>query len=1398
MEQLPNEVIDLVKSNYPPSSSRTRRKTPAYPSQGIALVLVLVVLVLITGLVLAFFSSVSTELTSAKGYAGGGSSKQLADAATQLVIGTIRKATSDTDNGTGTDVAWASQPGMIRTWDNNGNPRKCYKLFSSDSLEAPAPYVLSNDAGDFDMGFDGAPALYTDLNAPVFDASSVAHYPVLDPTTTLDSTEKSLPAASQQIAGFSIDTTKTPVIQSVTYNPPIAKAPMPVRWMYVLQDGTLAVPTSANPATVSPGASQTATFSTTNAPSATNPIVGRIAYWTDDESCKVNINTASEGVYWDVPHLFTNEDLGLWTGGNATAKPPGLSVAQPAVGEYQRYPGHPATTSLSPILAFSGTPSVPASNPLLQALKIPALTTTITTVNNPPFLTYYDLVPRISRGGSQAGAVIPNTSNTSNTTAVTPGQLGTVPNDSDRLFASVDEFLFAPPSASDTPGVTPRQVLPALLASQTSAQVTQALEKAKFFLTAHSSAPEVTIFNTPRVSMWPEWPMAASPSPQRTTLDSTLAFCADTQTASGDTPYYFTRSTARSTTADFTGRNQTLYNYLQKLMSTPVPGFGGAFSSSGALGPLDSVQVLTCIYDYIRCINMHDATYGATAFTPAVRIGAPTWSGGEVLPTRIQNSAFQATGGYVRGFGRFATVSGMDLVFCGVPPTNATTGAITTGVQALLVPTLFSPMQGLPGMYPKMYYTITGQENFTLNGLSIFKAGGTNWITNAPVQDNLGRGMGSMISPLASLERYGPFIGDEEKNIQPGGNIAPASPPTAGTDNNYTVPGSGVYPFVSYYNDPVAGPGPDIPLAIPAPTTQLTTMKFKGGPLVVTLYSGEGEKLQTVQMNIPDAPSMPVPKVYTAPLFGTFANLPKVPPAFNIGRMSFLASYDVIRGVEVADPSLDSPTDTSVTPETSAGDVRMLAALETVPPRYFHAHQNWAGTAFVATGMEDDDGSNGNLLGDPPNVLAGLEPAGSGAGSHGVLAAKIYPRNANSNNPSYKYKNPYVPSRTNTPTLMGVTRTNGIASTPGDWDTGYALLPDGAHVNMGDIGDGAYVDEVLYPSPGFVGNPRYPYVLKEDHFNSDRGAGTYFSPSRQVPSSMMLGSIPSGIQRMQPWQTLLFNPKPEDPNHPGRGSLGSAPPDHLIADLFWMPVVEPYPISQPFSTAGKINMNYQIEPFNYITRATGIYALMKATKMMAIPASIYAADPKPLISVINDANSGTPPRIQPPNTTFRYPINVDATLGGFTDKFASNDIFRSATQIAELNLVPQTGNYDHTTASMSTFWAANTLTGDNLREKPYVDLYPRLTTKSNAYTVHFRVQVLQKSPSTPVNQWVEGKDQINSEYRGSSEIERYLDSNTPNLPDFATQMVANPTSTTLNLDNYYRYRVLSTKRFSPY
>jgi uncharacterized protein (TIGR02600 family) len=291
---------------------------------------------------------------------------------------------------------------------------------------------------------------------------------------------------------------------------------------------------------------------------------------------------------------------------------------------------------------------------------------------------------------------------------------------------------------------------------------------------------------------------------------------------------------------------------------------------------------------------------------------------------------------------------------------------------------------------------------------------------------------------------------------------------------------------------------------------------------------------------------------------------------------------------------------------------------------------------------------------------------------------------------------------------------------------------------------------------------------------------------------MMFGSIPTGVQRFLPWQTLLFNPHPEDTSHPGLAS----PKDHLIADLFWMPVVEPYAISQPLATSGKINLNYQILPFTYIKRQAGLYAVMKSTKFMAIPVSdstTYKPSARDHGSQEHTgAGYSVPDR--------RYTIDIPTTLQACDTKFANNDIYKSATEVCDLNLVPP----GQTPSTMAAFWANNRLTGDNLREKPYVDIYPRLTTKSNTYTVHVFVQSVKQIPAhanagvfiDPNNTATGPKDAIVGEYRGSTTMERYIDPNDPTLPDFAQAMVNNP-STPANIDQYYKFRVVGTKRFAP-
>ena len=191
--------------------------------------------------------------------------------------------------------------------------------------------------------------------------------------------------------------------------------------------------------------------------------------------------------------------------------------------------------------------------------------------------------------------------------------------------------------------------------------------------------------------------------------------------------------------------------------------------------------------------------------------------------------------------------------------------------------------------------------------------------------------------------------------------------------------------------------------------------------------------------------------------------------------------------------------------------------------------------------------------------------------------------------------------------------------------------------------------------------------------------------------------------------------------------------------------------------------------------------------------------------------------IASPNT--RNLIDRDQTVTEIGAYIAQNGIFRSPSQICEIYLIPwQTAGFTSiappgTNASFTTmaaacqnFWNLTTtgdLTGDNVREKPYVDIYPRLTTKSNTYTIHMKVQALRQQPhpagSTAYLTWDEAKDAVLGEYRGSATIERYIDPADPHFTGAGGVTFVNPdwTDPSNSLEPLYRFRTVNTKKFSP-
>jgi hypothetical protein len=104
------------------------------------------------------------------------------------------------------------------------------------------------------------------------------------------------------------------------------------------------------------------------------------------------------------------------------------------------------------------------------------------------------------------------------------------------------------------------------------------------------------------------------------------------------------------------------------------------------------------------------------------------------------------------------------------------------------------------------------------------------------------------------------------------------------------------------------------------------------------------------------------------------------------------------------------------------------------------------------------------------------------------------------------------------------------------------------------------------------------------------------------------------------------------------------------------------------------------------------------------------------------------------------------------------------------------------------------VTGDNTKERTYANVYQKVTTQSNTFRVHYRVQSIRKARSVNPTSFDPAADTVASEQRGSVLIERRIDPTNPGIPDYANAPGAVGTNP---LDNFYRFRVLEQKRFNP-
>jgi len=1227
---------------------------------GMVLIMALAALAVMTILLLALFQGASHQIRGAQSDASLAREKMLADSAVALVIGQIEQASAQTNQ------AWISQPGLLRTYTNNAarTPTACYKLYSTSSLTnmTDTSGTVAFMAGDVPANWSSLPNQYTDLNAPVQTPGLFGQpiYPILDP------------GALTNVEGVSSDT------GAVT---------MPVAWLYQLQDGTLGPASNG---------------------SATNPIVARIAFWTDDDSCKIDINTAGCGSPWNTPHLNSTNDT-AW------------STNQPAAGEYSAYPGHPATTSLASV--FGANTFSPQ-----QLLG---------------------LTPRYAWGGSEFG-----------TQATTTNE--TVPAKMDRLYASVDELGFS----TKLTGAGQRQANPV-----TAAQ----LEQARFVLTAHSVSPETTMLGEPRIAIWPVADSTSTSAPRITATDRAITNVATIGAGTTNVRnYFFQRNDPLNPLDDFdptqtnlapTGSNVQLFHDLVNRGNLALPGYGTPMSAKypGA----EWTQLMLEITDSIHCLNAVDPS--PAPFVPFAAGGTGNIGYGYVDPL-IVNYGTGANQITLRGMGRTPTLSSLTLVFyvCGftfdstasaslgvssidfektpdangafwtanLAPSSAIWQHVTTElVRAFVVPCTFQTGCAYPEVSDNCSIQIAG-----LNGIGMTTTSSNDF---------------GFTSGTAASDVLGNALSVQPQDRAWGGNEGPLTWRAASVDAQTT--NAFTYAFAG--TKALSVTLPTKPSYSAATKTliwpHLSSLVFHGVPgLTVTICDNSGNTLQTLAVNLPVNVGVPAPT-------------PVAEYSQNDSGAAVMPSYYMtlknrVLATQGARPFLIQPGDTSRSME-AATDMRIIAGLTNVTATFFTNHPSYKKPVSHAHNLYFADGT----------------AAYGATGSNCLFSSASYPGATTNvvwtdwcNGATSNYAWPVSPPCSCPTTLTASTVTMMPAQNSfGDWDTGPGFAPDGAQINLPDSGTtNAPANAYFSLTGGCVGAP------------------TQRTPNALVPSPVIFGSLPAGINpasptNSTPWRTLLFCPYPAANTssvpyavHPGAAS----PPDHLVLDNFWMPVVEPYAISTRMATAGKINLNDQIAPFTYLHRNTALHALLNDLRIPAIPASAasaYKSSGTALPSIWNA-------------------IDENATIAQIENKFANNsaDAYLSESEICTVPLVPQNVVPQGTSVSgaqtlLESYWngssAMGALTGDNLRELPYAQLYGRLTTRSNSYTVHVRVQVLQKLHGDP-NQsaWNEGVDLVQGEWRGSYEIERYLD------PAASAPVAGTPLGP-------YKFRILSSRQFAP-
>ena len=1290
-----------------------RARVISHPSSnGSALVIMLIMVAIVMVLVLAVLDTGSASTKRSEATMIGRDADALERLPAQIIITQLQRATTQSVTPGGERLNWASQPGMIRVFGSQipkGKDRPAarmhYRLYSSPMMNSPALDVQAEAAALNQWAAQSA--AFTDLNQPVVSHRSGKQetlYPIASA------------AALGQVEGFML---RSAAPGQSAANP----LPMPVAWIYMLRDGQLVMPSNVNGARAS--------FSPAVV-TKENPIIGRIAFWTDDESCKLNLNTASEAIAWDMPSANTRTERGY-----------GDHVPTPL--ESYRNSGHPAFTSLSPVLkTFGGAifkdPQWPKPD-----LADPQ------TKNNTAWKDYVDCYQSLVPHGLTAELKIRQ----------------------DRHFANVDEFWFDPQRQRNGSGN-------GFLMQQ------EDLNKARFFLTTHSASPELNPFGQPKISLW----MVPQKASDRSSIDRQVTQCTALNTNT-DQRYEFafqrasnwtsaaSQGSSQSMTDDWSlvPRNREMYAWLQRLCGQPLPGYGGCFNDKYGAHSRD--QILTSMLDMLRW-SVNTTSYLPPSLGSSNPQGLAEQSAVPLVPVMDA----KAEPGTTRGFGRFPVITEVALVFAftdvernanGLPRDDDNDGICdrATKLRAFIVINPYVVSSGAPAVSPAWSVRIRALQHLSIGpGIGLLLPGGNvrNRCSLSGTQLlNAGAAWGGNISPYACFASQFIQINGEPKLIG------------ERSDPNRD------FPFISS-NDV------SLPNDLGKPGT---TMKFKGGSVIVDVMAADApvgpppqanDAIHSVQMLFPEKQEgtgadmeIPMPSL----LVSDFTNGPrKVDERFKPVMMAGELRLPIIQRGDIVRSMILNPDG------LTHGDVRLLAAKrewlfpsDGTDTKVFVKHPDYA----------------------PPGVpIADTKPLAQSLRDGAYMTTAQYGGLATSSTagsllPNVKFVGNAVPALPLG--LFGALQQPSGSDSGGrlgDWETGLGVYEDGPFVSRCRLMPGAYFSRQSLTNAKLVPDTE---------------------PLSQMSSAISFGAIPSGAfgdakdDTPRPWQTLLFCPNPAGRTTPssqqGRydgvthDHFGFAsPPDHLWLEFFTMPVTAPWPMTSNFATEGKVNLNHQFMPFTWMQRATALHGALKGVRLTAIPTAA-------MIAAAGSAK-GHDDGIAL-DATFRYEVDADKTVQGINQRLDAGDVFRSPSEICEQFLFPKRiegHTYDgadftppdpakYKIGELTDWWNGEAdnpadafeATGDNLREEPYAQLYPRLCTQSNVYRVHYRVQVLHKSRATTPDVWDDDHDHIASERRGNCVIERRFTPSATALPDPATS------DTAASLHEQQTFRIVSQSPF---